>query len=334
MIDQGVDIMKTAIDSASDAVDDQSDVAKIKTGEFKDADSFHRGSGQATVYSGPDGSFLLRLENLAVTNGPALHVYLSRHEDPDNPGEVKDPGFVDLGDLKGNRGNQNYSIPTDVNISDYNSVVIYCQPFEVVFSVAPLQGCDRVMWRAGSVLLSPLGRRMIAGGVAGLVGGLVFWWALQAQNMTSTVYGLLGISLSTAGVALHLFRRDLSGCCFWGDGTASAERLRSQHQQRNFIRSPVVDCWPNHIRPSFGWQRARLVVGRSEYRLPGIDRPSALRWGDRVRVLRVCSAVCTGSTRSGACRCDGGAAEEASGNSRRWFRRCQRSQTSRGNLFP
>ena len=64
-IDKGIDIMQAAIEDASGAADDQSDVARIKTGEFKDADSFHKGSGQATIYSGPDGSFLLRLENLA-----------------------------------------------------------------------------------------------------------------------------------------------------------------------------------------------------------------------------------------------------------------------------
>ena len=138
-IDNGIQIMQAAIDNASGAADDESEVAKIKTGEFKDADNFHKGSGQATIYSGPDGSFLLRLENLRVTNGPALHVYLSQHKDPDNPGEVKDQGFVDLGDLKGNRGNQNYPIPSDVVIADYNSVVIYCKPFEVVFSVASLR---------------------------------------------------------------------------------------------------------------------------------------------------------------------------------------------------
>ena len=139
LIDKGIDIMQATIDSADGAAGDQSGVARIKTGEFKDADSFHRESGQATIYRGPDGSFLLRLENLRVTNGPALHVFLSAHEDPDNSGEVRDQGFFDLGDLKGNRGNQNYPIPTEVDITAYNSVVIYCKPFSVVFSVAPLQ---------------------------------------------------------------------------------------------------------------------------------------------------------------------------------------------------
>jgi hypothetical protein len=46
---------------------------------------------------------------------------------------------IDLGKLKGNLGDQNYEIPLDVNPADYQSVVIYCQPFHVVFSVAQLQ---------------------------------------------------------------------------------------------------------------------------------------------------------------------------------------------------
>ena len=51
---------------------------------------------------------------------------------------MKLPGYLDLGKLKGNRGNQNYPIPADVDISIFNSVVIYCKPFAVVFSVATL----------------------------------------------------------------------------------------------------------------------------------------------------------------------------------------------------
>ncbi len=46
--------------------------------------------------------------------------------------------YVDLGSLKGNMGNQNYEIPTDLDLSDYQGVVIYCMPFHVVFATASL----------------------------------------------------------------------------------------------------------------------------------------------------------------------------------------------------
>ena len=113
-------------------------VQAVAMGSFKDADAFHRGSGTATIYRTPDGSEVLRLEDLNVTNGPALHVVLSPHSDPERSEQVKQEGFVDLGDLKGNRGNQNYPIPAGVDTSVHKSVVIYCYPFAVVFSVATL----------------------------------------------------------------------------------------------------------------------------------------------------------------------------------------------------
>ncbi len=115
------------------------EVVKLKTENLHDQDSFHKGSGEATIYRIPDGSHLLRLENLRVTNGRDLYVILTLHSDPNNQGDVKTPGYVDLGKLKGNIGNQNYPIPDSVDISAQGSVVIYCKPFHVIFSVATLQ---------------------------------------------------------------------------------------------------------------------------------------------------------------------------------------------------
>ena len=115
---------------------------RLKTGEFRDADALHRGSGQALIYDLPGGSRLLRLEDFNVTNGPELHVLLSQHPDPMRHSHLEEAGFVDLGLLKGNRGNQNYEIPGDVDVSAQQSVVIYCYPFRVVFSVATLANAN------------------------------------------------------------------------------------------------------------------------------------------------------------------------------------------------
>lgn len=107
-------------------------------GELTDADAFHQGSGSATLYRLEDGSALLRLEDLAVTNGPDLHVILSMNPDPNNRSEVMEGSYLDLGPLKGNRGDQNYPLPPDVDLSQIGSVVIYCMPFHVIFSTATL----------------------------------------------------------------------------------------------------------------------------------------------------------------------------------------------------
>ena len=137
MVEKGAQMLEPVVMAV---VAPESEVRAVKQGDFKDADSFHRGSGQAIIYTTPEGGHLLRLENLEVTNGPALHVVLSPHEDPTRSNEVLLEGYADLGDLKGNRGNQNYTIPADVDLSVIKSVVIYCKPFAVVFSVATLQG--------------------------------------------------------------------------------------------------------------------------------------------------------------------------------------------------
>jgi len=46
--------------------------------------------------------------------------------------------YIELGPLKGNVGNPNYSIPAAVDLSEDRSAVIYCVPFRVVFSSAEL----------------------------------------------------------------------------------------------------------------------------------------------------------------------------------------------------
>ena len=111
----------------------------LSNGTFRGADRFHQGSGEASIYRGPDGSYLLRLENFQVTNGPDLHVILSPSPAPESRDDVHQPGYLDLGSLKGNVGNQNYEIPADVDVDGLSSVVIYCSPFHVVFSVALLK---------------------------------------------------------------------------------------------------------------------------------------------------------------------------------------------------
>ena len=105
-------------------------------GEFTGTDSLHQGSGSATIYQQGDQR-VLRFEDFSVTNGPDLHVILSKHPSPLEREDVGDD-YIDLGSLKGNLGNQNYEIPADVDLSEYQSVVIYCVPFHVVFATATL----------------------------------------------------------------------------------------------------------------------------------------------------------------------------------------------------
>ena len=109
----------------------------LAQGSFVDIDAFYQGEGNAAIFTLPTGERILRFEDFQVTNGPDLHVILSKHPNPTNRDEIG-TDYIDLGSLKGNIGNQNYEIPADIDLSEYQSIVIYCVPFHVLFSVAPL----------------------------------------------------------------------------------------------------------------------------------------------------------------------------------------------------
>ena len=110
----------------------------VAEGQFIDADAIHKGSGQATLYAIPGGQHVVRFEDFRTTNGPALVVYLAKHPAPTEASHVTDGGYLKLGKLKGNVGNQNYAVPAGTNITEYNSVVIWCELFGVLFSPAAL----------------------------------------------------------------------------------------------------------------------------------------------------------------------------------------------------
>ncbi|SMX23244.1 DM13 domain-containing protein [Boseongicola aestuarii] len=110
----------------------------VASGTFRDADRAHQGQGIATLVALPGGGHEIQLSEFQVTNGPDLEVWLSAHPDPASSSDVADNPWVGLGQLKGNIGDQAYSVPADVNIADFQSVVIWCEQFGVLFSPAAL----------------------------------------------------------------------------------------------------------------------------------------------------------------------------------------------------
>ena len=109
----------------------------LAQGSFVDGDSFHKGSGLATLYHTPDDSYLLRFDDFVATNGPDLHVLLSPNAAPVDHASLGE--YLDLGALKGNIGAQNYELPAGFDPTHYKSVVIYCLPFQIIFATAALE---------------------------------------------------------------------------------------------------------------------------------------------------------------------------------------------------
>ena len=122
----------TEVNEELPSVMENSDVTQMTlvSGTFVGVgDGIHDASGDAKILSS-DGTKFLRLENFQSTNGPDLYVYLAT--------DTEASDFVSLGRLKANMGNQNYEVPSDVDLSKYNQVLIWCQAFSVLFGNAEL----------------------------------------------------------------------------------------------------------------------------------------------------------------------------------------------------
>jgi len=98
----------------------------------------HKSSGNATLYQLADGKRILRFTNFETSNGPDVRVYLVAANDASDAATVTKSGFVEIAPLKGNIGDQNYELSSDVDLSKYHSVTIWCKRFSVNFATAPL----------------------------------------------------------------------------------------------------------------------------------------------------------------------------------------------------
>ena len=83
---------------------------------------------------------MLRLTHFKTSNGPNLHVLLIAATDAEDNDNFLKKGIerVDLGQLKGNDGDQNYTIPAGTDLAKYKAVSIFCERFNANFGTAPL----------------------------------------------------------------------------------------------------------------------------------------------------------------------------------------------------
>jgi hypothetical protein len=106
----------------------------LAMGQLQRVDDLHRGTGPVSLVE-LDGKTFLRFENVAIQNGPDLHVYLAR-----GMGGAYDGGRdLYLGALKATNGSFNYELPSGTSVADYKSVVVWCRAFTVLFTWADLR---------------------------------------------------------------------------------------------------------------------------------------------------------------------------------------------------
>jgi len=106
----------------------------LSMGQLQRVDDLHRGTGPVSLIE-LDGKTYVRFDNVAIQNGPDLHVYLARGMG----GAYDGSRDLYLGGLKATNGSFNYELPAGTPLADYKSVVVWCRAFTVLFTWADLR---------------------------------------------------------------------------------------------------------------------------------------------------------------------------------------------------
>ncbi|MFZ0293253.1 MAG: DM13 domain-containing protein [Candidatus Sulfotelmatobacter sp.] len=129
-------VVNQRVDEAMPAAQGGSPPQRVVSGQFYSV--LHPTAGNATIYQMGDGSRVLRLTNFKTSNGPDVHVYMVAADDAKDVATVQQAGFIDLGVIKGNVGDQNYELRPEVDLSKYRALSIWCKRFSVNFGAARL----------------------------------------------------------------------------------------------------------------------------------------------------------------------------------------------------
>jgi Electron transfer DM13 len=130
-------VVNRSVAEALPTAQDGSSPQPLVSGQFYSI--LHPTTGTATIYQMGDGTRVLRFTTFRTSNGPDVHVYMVAADDAKDVATVQQAGFVDLGVIKGNVGDQNYMLGSDLDLAKYRAVSIWCKRFSVNFGAAALR---------------------------------------------------------------------------------------------------------------------------------------------------------------------------------------------------
>jgi len=143
--DMALQMAQVAVEEDKNAPEDEQEMGEemeaasvLVSGNFIEIDPLHWGKGTAAIYQLSEQERVLRFQDYSSARGGDVFVYLSRDPEPRTAVEMG-VDFLDVGRLKGNIGNQNYTLPANLDLSGYRSVVIFCRQFNTVITVANLR---------------------------------------------------------------------------------------------------------------------------------------------------------------------------------------------------
>jgi hypothetical protein len=123
-----------AVSAQATAVQTAAGRVTLASGQLGYVDSVHNGIGTLLLVRTGEG-VTVRFENVAITNAPDVHVYLSR----ETGGKWTEATSLYLGPLKATNGSFNYAVPAGPDVASFKSVVVWCRQFSVLITWADLQ---------------------------------------------------------------------------------------------------------------------------------------------------------------------------------------------------
>lgn len=111
----------------------------LAKGRFKGTSLTIRGRGTASIVQLENGEKLLRLSSFSVSKGPDLKVWLVKQAEIRTEDQVTGGDTLALGPLRSFSGDQDYAIPDGVDVSQYQSAIIWCEKFVHLFASADLK---------------------------------------------------------------------------------------------------------------------------------------------------------------------------------------------------
>ena len=118
-------VVNRRVDEAMPTAQGEPSPRPLESGRFYSI--LHPTEGAATIYRTGDGTRVLRLTSFRTSNGPDVHVYMVAADDAKDAATVQQAGFIDLGVLKGNIGDQNYRLGSDLDLAKYLAVSVGCK---------------------------------------------------------------------------------------------------------------------------------------------------------------------------------------------------------------
>jgi len=95
--------------------------------------------GEWSIESRSDGDYLVLSDSFKTKNAPDLKFFVTNKSYDSVTGKNATDGAKLIAQISSNKGAQEYKIPADLNLSDYNSLILHCEQFSKLWASTPLK---------------------------------------------------------------------------------------------------------------------------------------------------------------------------------------------------